>query len=223
MENKKESTPDRGPFDLRQLLDPARLAGDPTVWSLLTANLTTIALAILERWDLHTMLWLYWWQSVVIGFFNMVKILLLREFSTENFRLGNTPAPPTTDTKIFTAFFFLFHFGLFHLVYAIFLSRGSMARSAATVSPAWHAAAAFDFNLILFFANGLFTFLFNRDWARSGQNLGTVMFAPYYRIIPMHMTIILAGFFSPGALLYVFLLFKTASDVISHVVSLHLS
>ena len=215
MENKEAPAPVRGPFDLKELLDPARLTADPTVWSLVGANLATIAFAILEHWNIRTVLWLYWWQSVVIGFFNVVKILLLREFTTENFKLGNTPARPTTGTKVFTAFFFLFHFGFFHLIYAIFLSSGLFGRSA----PATHAPAFFDLNLAIFFANGLFTFLVSKEWAAPHQNIGTVMFAPYYRIVPMHLTIIFAGFFGPGAILYFFLLLKTGSDLISHVLS----
>jgi len=215
MENSGTDASGRGPFDLRDLLDPRTLTADPTVWSLVGANLATIAFAFLEHWNIRTVLWLYWWQSIVIGFFNVVKILLLREFSTENFKLGNTPAQPTVGTKVFTAFFFLFHFGFFHLIYAIFLS----SRLFGSAAPAAHAPAFFDLNLALFFANGLFTFLINKDWAAPRQSIGTVMFAPYYRIVPMHLTIILGGFFGAGALLYVFLLLKTGSDVISHVIN----
>ncbi len=207
--------PDRDPLDLRVLFDPGRLTADPTVWSLVGANLVTIAFAFLERWNVRTVLWLYWWQSVVIGFFNVVKILMLREFSTENFKLGNTPAQPTVGTKVFTAFFFFFHFGFFHMIYAIFLSSGLFGR----FIPATHAPAFFDLNLAIFFANGLFTFLVSKEWAAPRQNIGTVMFAPYYRIVPMHLTIIFAGFFGPGAILYFFLLLKTGSDLISHVIN----
>lgn len=188
---------------------------DLTTWSLIGSNLITITFAILEKWDVRTVLWLYWWQSVVIGFFNVMKIISLREFSTAGFKLGNTPARPTTSTKVFTAFFFLFHFGFFHVIYAIFLSSSIFGRTPSSASP----PAFFDANLAVFFANGLFTFIQRKEWSRKNENIGTVMFAPYYRIIPMHLTIIFGGFFGHGAVLYFFLFLKTANDVISHAVS----
>jgi hypothetical protein len=150
---------------------------------------------------------------------------MLRDFTTENFKLGDQPAQPTAGTRVFTALFFAFHYGFFHLVYAIFLACNIFDRIAprAVAAPAVRTAAVFDLNLALFLAHGLYAFLSRRDWAVPRQNIGTVMFAPYYRIVPMHLTIIfggfLCGFFGTGAVLYLFLLLKTASDVVSHLVS----
>jgi hypothetical protein len=208
-------TPASGPLDIRKLLVPQELFSDPAVWSLIGSNLLTIVLAIVQRWDARTVLWLYWWQSVIIGFFNVVKILSLRDFSTEGFKLSNTPARPTVSTKVFTAFFFLFHYGFFHLIYAIFLSSRIFGPSAPTRAAPFY----FDINLAVFFANGLFTFFVRKEWRRKNENIGTVMFAPYYRIVPMHLTIILGGFFGHGTVLYFFLLLKTVNDVISYAVS----
>lgn len=213
MEDLQNSEP--GPLDISKLFDPKDVFSDLTTWSLIGSNLLTIAFAILEKWDARTVLWLYWWQSVVIGFFNVAKILSLREFSTAGFKLGNTPARPTTSTKVFTAFFFLFHFGFFHFIYAIFLSSRIFGPAAPTHAGPFY----FDINLAVFFANALFTFIVRKEWSRKNENIGTVMFAPYFRIIPMHLTIILGGFFGHGAVLYFFLFLKTVSDVISHAVS----
>ena len=207
--------PAAGPWDLKQLFNPREMLADPTTWSLILSNLLTIVFAVLEKWDARTVLWLYWWQSVVIGFFNVVKILSLRDFSTAGFKLGNEPAQPTTFTKVFTAFFFLFHFGFFHFIYAIFLSSRIFGPAAPTHAVPFY----FDINLAVFFANSLYTFIARKEWSRKNENIGTVMFAPYFRIIPMHLTIILGGFFGHGCVLYFFLFLKTASDVISHAVS----
>src|SRR3989344_7224626 len=89
--------------------------------SLLLSNFLVIILAIVQKWDTSTVLLVYWIQSIIIGFFQFLRILSLKKFSTENFKINNQPASPTTQTKIFTAFFFAFHYGFFHFIYAIFL------------------------------------------------------------------------------------------------------
>jgi hypothetical protein len=50
---------------------------------------------------------------------------------------------------------------------------------------------------------------------RNNPNIGTLMFLPYARIIPMHLTIVLALPLGGGALWF-FVLLKTAADVIMH-------
>src|SRR3989344_9635074 len=97
------------------------LLADSSVLSLLFSNLLVIILAIVQKWEVSTVLWVYWMQSIIIGFFQFLKILSLKKFSTENFTVNNQPALPTTKTKLFTAFFFMFHYGFFHFIYAIFL------------------------------------------------------------------------------------------------------
>lgn len=204
-----------GPLDLKKIFVPQELFSDPAVWSLVGSNLLTIVFAVLEKWDARTVLWLYWWQSVIIGLFNVAKIISLKDFSTEGFKIGETPARPTVSTKVFTAFFFFLHFGFFHAVYAIFLSSRIFGLASATPAAPFY----FDLNLAVFFANGLFTFIVRKEWRRKHENIGSVMFSPYYRIVPMHLTIILGGLFGHGVVLYLFLFLKTANDVISYVVS----
>ena len=51
-------------------------------------------------------------------------------------------------------------------------------------------------------------------------NIGTVMFFPYLRIIPMHLTIIFGGMFAKEStiVLLIFLGLKTFADVLMHVI-----
>jgi len=55
------------------------IAGDlihnPPVISLIIANIITIVLAITENWDLATVMFIYWAQSVIIGIFTVVSLL----------------------------------------------------------------------------------------------------------------------------------------------------
>ena len=43
---------------------------------LLLSNLFTIFVAILFRWSILTLLWGYWLQSIIIGLFTVVKLLM---------------------------------------------------------------------------------------------------------------------------------------------------
>jgi hypothetical protein len=69
-----------------------------------------------------------------------------------------------------------------------------------------------------------FSFFYDRKWEdKQKPNIGKMMFFPYARIIPMHLTIIFGGMLSKGTLagkttLALFMLLKTFADVIMHVV-----
>ena len=47
------------------------------------------------------------------------------------------------------------------------------------------------------------------------QNIGRMMFSPYARIIPMHLIIIFGAFLGKSSLI-IFLLLKTAADIVMH-------
>ncbi len=102
-------------------------------------------------------MWVYWLQSITIGFFNFILILQLKEFSTEGFKINDRPTQPTQSTKIFTAFFFLFHFGFFHFGYLMFLLAGAFTKAYGNTLN----SAELKFILLtalLFFINHLFSY-----------------------------------------------------------------
>lgn len=176
--------------------------------SLLLSNFLVIALAIIQGWEATTVLWIYWMQSVIIGFFQFSRILSLKKFSTENFKINGQPAQPTTSTKLSTAFFFAFHYGFFHFIYAIFLFN-------------FFTNQLLNFSYLfiggfIFFLNHLYSFYHNKiaDEQKT-QNIGTLMFSPYARIVPMHLIIIFGAFLGQSALI-IFLLLKTIVDLIMH-------
>ncbi len=188
---------------------------DISLWVLLFSNIITIFFAIKEGWNLSTIMWIYWFQSITIGFFNFIRILQLKEFSTENFKINNQLVKPTKGIKFLIAFFFLFHYGFFHLGYLIFLIINLFNKSFGTLN-------ALDFKhilftAVLFFITHLFSYIYNKPNDTKKQNIGTLMFYPYARIIPMHLTIILGSIYSM-ALLPFFLTLKTFSDIIMHIV-----
>jgi hypothetical protein len=195
-----------------------------STWSLIFSNLAVIFFAIIDKLSAIDVLWIYWAQSVIIGIFNFVKMLSLKEFSTKGFKQGNKEVLPTKAAKISTAFFFLFHYGFFHFIYAIFL--GSFSSFGILHSHSLN-LNYFYYSSILFFINYLVEFINSyREPVTEIPNLGRIMFAPYARIIPMHLTIIFGGFilsggsiFSSDTNLTIIILFtgiKTAVDMITH-------
>lgn len=149
----------------------------------------------------------YWIQSVIIGLFQFAKILDLKDFSTKNFYINDRAVEPTPETKRTTAFFFLFHYGFFHFVYLIFIAAEAQGRF--LVIPGLFASTT------ILFLNHLLSFVSNRTADRKrAPNIGQMMFTPYARIIPMHLTIILGA--TAGFPILLFLGLKTLADVVMH-------
>ncbi len=190
---------------------PPAPAVDGSVWALIAANVFALGVALWQDWGAAPLMLLYWGQSVVIGIANVFRILALDRFSTENFTMNNRPVEPTPATKRQVAVFFAMHYGLFHAVYLVFLVAGP--RGEPLTPWFWACTAAFALN-------HLWSYRYNRDIDRQGTpNIGTLMFTPYLRIVPMHLTIIFGGLLGgarPGLLLFGAL--KTVADVAMHFV-----
>ncbi len=160
---------------------------DPSLLAILLGNVLTVVMACSREWSLGEILWIFWAQSIVIGIMNFVRMITLREFCVKGVKMNDRPVTETQATKYSMALFFLFHYGFFHLVYAMFLTD------------MWplHVQAGVDTVLLGvciagFLAGHFYSFLYNRtrDFKDVKPNIGTVMFYPYLRVIPMHMTII---------------------------------
>jgi len=187
------------------------LRSDISTWSLLGSNAVVIIYALAEGWNILTLMWIYWAQSVIIGCVNFIRILSLRDFSTEGVRMSGKPVEATGAAKVAIALFFLFHYGFFHLGYAVFLSSGMFSgKSAPPIDRSYILMTS-----AVFLGNHVFSFLYNRERDRVKQNIGRVMAFPYARIIPMHLTIIFGSFLG-GHAIVLFLLLKTLADVIMH-------
>jgi len=193
----------------------------PSAWALLITNLVSAVVGVANGWGLKEFMLLYWCQSVIIGFFQFLKILDLKEFFTEGFLINGRPVSPTPATKRWTAYFFAFHYGFFHLVYLAFMGFmavfGGLAKKVGWLTV---------LSLVgMFFLNHLFSYLTNRKKDRRRKpNIGSMMFFPYIRIVPMHFTILFAfPFVVEGEQekvlpLLFFLILKTGGDVVMHLI-----
>ena len=191
------------------------LTNDLSLWALIGSNLLAIVWAIIENWQLGTIMAIYWAQSVIIGIFWFFKMITLKEFSVKDFKINDQPVKATQGTKIQTAVFFAVHYGFFHFGYATFIFKG-MKLDIDLNSVIWMAT--------VFVMYQGFSFFYNTKWQQNKKpNIGKMMFFPYARIIPMHFTILLGGWLSQGKfqgnlVLVLFMLLKTVADVAMHTV-----
>ncbi len=209
-------------------IEPKKSSRDYSGISILAGNAVTIVLAVAQKWDLGPLLIIYWTQSVTIGVFHFFRMLKLRQFSTEGFTSNGRPVPENKSGKRSTAIFFAIHFGFFHFVYAIFLFVGMFASTPGNPDPV--VPGRLDWlwiviGVISFIFSHAFSFVSNvEEDTKYRPNLGTMMFLPYLRIIPMHITIIAGGAIMAGKegrstiLLLMFLLLKTGADYLFHIV-----
>ena len=179
----------------RQLVVPPKagevappFALDGSIWLLLAVNMTALALAYHQHWSLPKLMLLYWGQSIVIGISYVARIAPLDRSA---------------------AGFFVMHFGIFHVVYFVFIMIGDGKRPPPSLD-AW-----FWLCMAAFALNHLWSYRYNRELDRQGTpSVNTLMFTPYVRIVPMHVTILASGFLGWGLLLFGAL--KILADVGMH-------
>ncbi len=189
---------------------------DPSALPLIITNIAILFMAVKNNWSPALIIGTYWSQSVVIGIVNVVHIMRLKEYSTEGYLVGNKPVPNNANTKVSTAVFFTFHYGLFHLVYAVLILNSLGLPDLRQLA----------YNVLPFIATHFFSYFYNSTRSTKIENIGELMFTPYIRIIPMHLTIVVGGFVISLAMMFggvfsgiaiaVFMLFKTMADLIMH-------
>ena len=196
-----------------------RASSDHSLASLALTNVFALVVAWVTDMTLRDLMLIYWIQSVVIGLSNVVRILKLRHFATAGLMVNGKPVTEGPGTKYQVAGFFALHYGFFHFVYFMFIV-GDPRHHADLGSPLAYALIALSFVV-----NHAFSLRHNIESDASGRpNIGTLMFMPYLRILPMHLTIIFGLGFAAGARTFGFLLFgglKTVADCVMHLVEHH--
>jgi hypothetical protein len=179
---------------------------------IIISNIITIVLAVTQQWELHTIMILYWAESLLIGILNIFRIMGLKEFSTEGYEINGRTVSPTRGTQIQTATFFAFHFGMFHLTYMIFMFIQGY-------NDVIHSVGIIIINIIITTLSHIYSYFTNiKEEINSKPNIGAVMFLPYLRIIPMHLTIIVGSTLLAGSSVAFFMILKMLSDIFTHVV-----
>lgn len=187
-------------------------SADRSLWFLLLVNVAILCVAVFDHWNTVALMAAYWAQSVVIGIANVFRILALDRFSTEGFKIGGKSVDPTPAVKRQTAIFFAVHYGLFHFGYFVFLL---VEGKAAALFDAWFWLCTGVFAL-----NHLWSYRYNAALDHEGTpNIGTLMFTPYLRVLPMHLTIVIGALFiNSTAGMILFGVLKTFADLAMHAV-----
>ena len=194
-----------------------KILNDRSTHLLIIANIITIIFAIVENWDFGIIIFVYWCQSIIIGFFGVLRILNLKKFTTDNFYMSGVQPEPNEKTKKLVAIIFVIFFGFFHILYlamilSTFTTLNTLEENYIFIIP----------SIAGFLITHTYSYFYNKD-ADSKQipNIGIMFFRPIARIIPIHFAPVIGGLTfgmtTPSKIsLVAFLLVKTIIDVIMH-------
>lgn len=193
-----------------------------TDWLLILSNIFVIFYSVKENLSVTTIMWIYWYQGIIIGFFTIFKIISLKKFTTRGLRINNKKVEETTKGKINTIIAFIISYAIFHIVYFFFItvmSKGNMD--------------VFKLNiifipLIIFIINHAISFITNYKIDQNkNKNIGELIMFPILRIFPMHLTILfgaaLLDLFGMNLVVLIFFQFlKTILDLYMHKIEHHI-
>jgi hypothetical protein len=196
-----------------------RVWTDLSAWTLILTNLITIAFAYLNHWAFSTIIWVYWCQTLIIGFFAFLKVMSLTDLSHPG--VERIQKRFSLRSKLRAGLLFLAHFtlvqGCLTLVLGAFLGPVTQQNSMILL-----------LSSVLFFCNHLFSYVYNKKNERVvRKNIGFMVLRPYLRLLPLFVSflfigMIVAAFFlirdeqlAPAAYIVLFIL-KTGTDVIAH-------
>jgi hypothetical protein len=201
--------------------------------ALLTANAIPLFGVLFLNWDAFYIVLLYWTENIVIGFYNVLKMVF-----------AAVPHPIAHLGKLFLIPFFIVHYGGFTAVHGFFVLAlfGKDGQGPPMGGMDWPCFLVFVqmlFSVIkymysvippqvrlavlaLFASHGVSfvqNYLIKREYATAKPD--KLMGSPYGRVVVMHVAILAGGFLtmaigSPAPLLVVLVGLKTILDVNLH-------
>jgi hypothetical protein len=164
----------------------------PSVIALVLANLVPVFGVLFFHWEVFPLMFLFWSENVIIGAFNVLKMVL-----------ADPESPVGWIGKVFTIPFFCVHYGMFtfvHGVLVIGLFGGGLRPGAGFpgLETFWQIAHENHLGwaiLGLAVSRGISfvtNYLGNGEYRRAG--LPQLMQQPYGRIVVLHLSILFGGF-----------------------------
>jgi hypothetical protein len=206
---------------------------DIPILALLTANVIPLFGVLFFGWNVFYIVILYWAENVVIGFYNVLKMVF-----------AAVPHPIVHLGKLFLIPFFIVHYGGFTAVHgffvlALFHKDGQGPTMSGMDWPCFLVFVQMLLNvigymysvippqvrlavLVLFASHGISfvqNYLLKKEYVTAKPD--KLMGSPYGRVIVMHITILAGGFLtmaigSPTILLVILVILKTILDVSLH-------
>jgi hypothetical protein len=190
---------------------------DQSTYLLILANSIPLFGVIFFGWNLFSILVLYWSENLVIGFYNIFRIMLAEGKSPRKIPSKNTQGA----SKFFLVPFFIVHYGGFTLGHGVFVFAlfGSMV-----LGP----NLGLNLSGILFGVLGLFishgfsffdNFLGKKEYLQISPQ--SAFISPYGRIVVMHLTILFGAFLvvifrAPIMVLVLLIVLKIGLDIGAH-------
>jgi hypothetical protein len=194
------------------------------VVALVVANLIPLIGVLFFGWSVWNILVIYWLENGIVGVINVLKMSVATgDEVTPGVTLMVNGRPATSATKMGLIPFFIVHYGIFWFVHGIFVltlpaffSLMSDDGMTLDLGPVVFAA------LSLAISHGLsfwWNFLHGGEYRRT--TAAALMFAPYKRLVALHITIIFGAFAvmftgAPAAAVAVLVAIKTAIDLGLH-------
>ncbi len=179
-----------------------RISKDPGFWFLVLMNSYLIYYYLQKPGEFNTIIWIYWMQSVLIGLFNFFDLMTIKNPDETSMEMNNQPV--TKSNMGCAAWFFLFHFGFFHFVYAIFLLVSNLNGANGKI---------ILITAGIFMAESTIQLIRKKLTPETEKvNVGKMFLTPYLRILPMHMVILLPAVLGFNTSI-IFLLLKMLADV----------
>lgn len=191
----------------------------PTVIALVLANLIPLYGVLALGWEVFPLMLLFWMENVIIGVFNVLRMLL-----------AELQRPAAWVGKLFLVPFFCIHYGMFTFVHGVFvvgLFGGQFRVGASFPSLGMFqklvAEQQLGIAVLALVASHAFSFAWNYLWRGEYRtvSLQTLMARPYARVVVLHLALLGSGFLlialkSPVVGLVLLVLFKIGLDVSSH-------
>lgn len=216
----------------------------PTVIALVLANVAPLLCVLLLGWQAGALVLLYWFENVLIGVVNVLKMLSCSPDldawaeGQKKAGRGDPGKPPegwepviVNGLRFGMAAFFALHYGMFCFVHGVFvcvLMNPDVIDAPGGFNPLRPALAAFGepgfaISAAVLAASHLYSYA--QNFLRGGEYLradpATQMKQPYARVVLLHVAIIAGGFLvatlgSPVWLLVLLVVGKVALDIRLH-------
>ena len=204
------------------------------VVALIVANAIPLFGALFLGWNVWLILIVYWLENGIVGFFNVLKMLRAEgtadPTATATWQMNGRPMSSVGRGAIVS--FFVLHYGLFWVVHGVFVLTmplfAGLGSELPGTSPGEDMTAGFQVGGVLLavvalaISHGLsywFNYLGRGEYRRASA--AGQMFAPYGRLVVLHLTIILGGMAiaatgAPAAALAILVVLKTLLDIGFH-------